>query len=263
MYFWVRIHVIFSRGPAEPRIKTTAVPVTRTQTLFPAQSQIQLPPSTSRVCFPFIAQAPTTSIMTSSTPPSPLPPDVDRSTPLQTSFWVPFAFTVPVLIARFYVRIARKRLGIDDWFMLIGWILYTVALALSSALVARGATRHIWYLSPGDTLAILKLQMLGQAIGIPGFCFAKLSVALLLTRLLDDTSRWRKWFLYLHIFVYFALGITVVGLLFGQCRPARALWEPHLLADGATCPLTEPYNRVGQTHSGKLSSFFDYSLHYG
>ena len=91
------------------------------------------------------------------TPQKPLPPNVDRASQLLACFWVPFPFTVLLLTCRFYVRAIRHTTGIDDWLMLLGWTFYAIALGFESALVKRGSTRHIVYISPSHQTWITKI----------------------------------------------------------------------------------------------------------
>ena len=166
---------------------------------------------------------------------------------------MPYVFTVFVLSARFYVRAARRAVGTDDWLMLAGWILYTAALGLSTALVMRGSTRHIMYISLTDQLWILKVQNVSQPFGATAVCLAKASVASLLLRIMDKTTVWRRWYLYVSIALYVAMLIVADVLVFMQCNPPRALWNPQLIQEAlATCPLVKVNTDFTILYSGKL-----------
>ena len=57
----------------------------------------------------------------------PAPPDVDRASRILAASWVLFPFTVVLLAARLYVRIVKRSLGSDDWFMVIAWVCCSIA----------------------------------------------------------------------------------------------------------------------------------------
>ena len=57
----------------------------------------------------------------------PLYPDVDRASSLLAIFWAPFPLTVVLLGARFFVRLRIKKVGLDDYAMLLAWVSYSVS----------------------------------------------------------------------------------------------------------------------------------------
>lgn len=61
------------------------------------------------------------------------------------------------------------------------------------------------------------------------YCMPKVAVALLLIRLMGPGHR-RKCFLYLLISVVVIAGIVSGILLFVQCKPVAALWDPAIAA---------------------------------
>lgn len=64
---------------------------------------------------------------------------------------------------------------------------------------------------------------------------AKMSVALLILRLLGPSAVRRKWSLYVTICLTFVIGALACILTFVQCNPPRALWEPPSQVPGAKC----------------------------
>ena len=56
-------------------------------------------------------------------------------------------------------------------------------------------------------------------------CFAKISVAALLLRLIGPNTKWRKWFLYAVSILSFIFSVVTSIITFTQCDPPRALWE--------------------------------------
>ncbi len=57
------------------------------------------------------------------------------------------------------------------------------------------------------------------------FCIPKVAVALLLIRLMGPGHR-RKWLLYVITGIMMIAGTLSAILLFVQCRPVAALWDP-------------------------------------
>ncbi|KAJ5088501.1 hypothetical protein N7456_012117 [Penicillium angulare] len=161
-----------------------------------------------------------------------IPPNVDRSGDLLAGLWVPWPFASMLLVTRFWSRIARKDLGWDDYFMLFSWVLYTTAVALSTVLIAHGGIRHIEYLSLGDLTFVMKLEAISEPIGMFALVFGKSSVALFIRRISGTTKKWRRWFLDVNVVLYFLVSIAVLGVMFGQCAPAKALWDVELRESG-------------------------------
>ena len=55
---------------------------------------------------------------------------------------------------------------------------------------------------------------------------SKVSVALLILRFTGYVVMWRRWFLYVCIFSSLIFSTISVILLYVQCVPVSALWEP-------------------------------------
>ncbi|PYH81628.1 hypothetical protein BO82DRAFT_402155 [Aspergillus uvarum CBS 121591] len=165
-----------------------------------------------------------------------LPPDENRAVSLLLCFWIPFPFTVGLVVTRFYCRGMRKDLGYDDWTILVAWMLYTAATAMSTAMELRGGARHVAYLSAEEILYIGKMQIINQFPAALSAMCGKISVALFIMRISGRTSKWRRWFLTVHIVLYFCLTVLSLCILIGQCKPVQALWDMSLRTSGqATC----------------------------
>ena len=104
--------------------------------------------------------------------------------------------------------------------------LLTIVFSVFVTLYAdKGGARHRFFLDPPQLQEVTKLNWLAQPFSIIGFAIGKVSVAILCGRLMGP-SKWRKRFLYFLSISVMALGIPCVTLLFVQCSPAKALWEP-------------------------------------
>ena len=125
---------------------------------------------------------------------------------------------------------------------------------MTTAIVNDGGVRHIEYLPPNKLEVVLKLQYVNQPFGILCVWFGKSSVALLLLRLMENTSKWRKLFLWINIVLYFAISIASLATTYAQCSPTRALWEPQLRKTGqASCWNPKITSDIDIAQGGKLS----------
>lgn len=62
----------------------------------------------------------------------------------------------------------------------------------------------------------------------------KLAVVTLLARTMNPSPR-QKWFLWTTVVVSGLLLMGCVVILYAQCRPTRALWEPEPIGEKVTC----------------------------
>ena len=92
--------------------------------------------------------------------------------------------------------------------------------------------RHLYYLSGPETIEALKWSWVSQPFVIMGFATGKISVGLLLLRIIGPNTVWRKWILYFSITTAFIFSAINVVLTFVQCTPVAGLWNPALLASG-------------------------------
>ena len=103
-------------------------------------------------------------------------------------------------------------------------LLFLILAAFTTYLASIGGCRHLFYLTPQQQLRAVKFNWISQVWGIFGFATGKISVALLILRIIGPSSTWRKWILYItmaSVFIINALGCIIT---FVQCDPPRALW---------------------------------------
>ena len=93
-----------------------------------------------------------------------------------------------------------------------------------------GGSRHIYYLTPEQTLEAVKWSWVSQPWGIFLFATGKASVAILVLRIMGPNTFWRKWILYTVIGSVFVVNSLGCIFTFAQCDPPRALWTPGLPA---------------------------------
>jgi hypothetical protein len=95
---------------------------------------------------------------------------------------------------------------------------------------ANGGTRHVYYLTPEEAAYVIKLNYIAQPFGIVAVGLGKVAVALLILRIVGNTSIWRKRFLWVLIVLTGVFTILTAIFTFVQCKTPAALWTPALQA---------------------------------
>lgn len=199
--------------------------------------------------------------MSSQAVPPPLPgPDVDRAAQLASTYIIGCGLSFVFVLLRFWSRLSIHQVASDDWWMLATWVssesagMGTIYLQMRQIILAaltivvsfiafNGGTRHVVYLgqNPADALYVVKLNWIAQPFGIAALGTGKISIALLIIRLLDRASKWRRWILYgTSVWTLVNCALMII-FTFVQCRDPRALWTPELMAT-TKCwhPSTQP-----------------------
>lgn len=105
-------------------------------------------------------------------------------------------------------------------------ILYVVSVSISTVDVLSGSARHLYYLRTDEIVDVLKYNWISQPFGVMASAFGKASVAFLVLRIIGPNTVWRKWFVYANVALYMLVSISSCIIIFVQCTPSRALWEP-------------------------------------
>ncbi|KAF6220469.1 hypothetical protein HO133_002901 [Letharia lupina] len=101
-------------------------------------------------------------------------------------------------------------------------ITYSVFFTLYAA---KGGARHFMYLTPAQVEETTLFNWVSQTFCIMAIATGKISVAILMGRLMAP-NRWRKRILYfLSISAFIAACIFIISI-FAQCSPPKALWIP-------------------------------------
>lgn len=172
--------------------------------------------------------------MTTTQPPVPdLGPDTDRGANVAATYIVGCAVTFIFVFLRFWARYQIRSVAIDDWCMLITWVPFVPLTVLTCILALGGGMRHLPYLAaenPAHLTYLVKINWVAQPFGIFCLGFGKVAIALLIVRLLDRASVWRKWFLHgLNVWTIINTIIMIV-LTFAQCDNVEALWDMEVKA---------------------------------
>ncbi|KAF1965805.1 hypothetical protein BU23DRAFT_545415 [Bimuria novae-zelandiae CBS 107.79] len=154
-------------------------------------------------------------------------PDYDRGPHLAAVYIAGCVVSLVFVGMRLTARFSIAGVGIDDWCMLVTWIIFVPLTILVSMFSFDGGTRHLAYLSENSQHMIyfIKLNWIAQPLAI--FCLGsgKVAIVFLILRLLNRTSVFRKWSLYLAV-VWTAINTFLMILFtFIQCKDVSALWD--------------------------------------
>ncbi|KAL1607918.1 hypothetical protein SLS60_002857 [Paraconiothyrium brasiliense] len=154
-------------------------------------------------------------------------PDYDRGPHLAAVYIAGCLVSLVFVGMRLTARFSIAGVGIDDWCMLITWLIFVPLTVIVSMFCFDGGTRHLAYLSqnPEHMVYVIKLNWIAQPLAI--FCLGsgKIAIAFLILRLLNRASVFRKWSLYLAV-VWTAINtILMILFTFIQCDDAAALWD--------------------------------------
>ncbi|KJZ71691.1 hypothetical protein HIM_08929 [Hirsutella minnesotensis 3608] len=125
---------------------------------------------------------------------------------------------------RIYVRAyMTKSFQIDDWFMVIAQLTFTVVCALVLESVRAGLGKRNATLTSANLALILKWLTLSIAIYILNMMFVKLSVGLFLLRLAVWTAY--KWILWSCLIVFTLWSLVIFFWNIFQCIPVEKQWD--------------------------------------
>jgi hypothetical protein len=105
-----------------------------------------------------------------------------------------------------------------------------------------GGARHVFYLSPEQTMEAVKWSWISQPWAIFLFATGKASVAILILRFMSRNTVWRRALLYFIIGTIFIVNSLGCIFTFVQCDPPRALWNPTIKANCWDPSVQQNYN---------------------
>ncbi|KAF2729250.1 hypothetical protein EJ04DRAFT_447633 [Polyplosphaeria fusca] len=153
--------------------------------------------------------------------------DHDRGSHLAATYIAGCAIAFVFVVMRLCARFSIAGVGIDDWSMLITWIVFLPLTILVSVMCFDGGTRHLVYLSqdPAHMRRVIKMNWIAQPLCI--FCLGsgKVAIAFLILRLLNRASVWRRWSLYIAIGWTTINSVLMIAFTFAQCENPAALWD--------------------------------------
>ena len=115
-----------------------------------------------------------------------------------------------------------------------------------------GYGQHQYYLSDGDIIEIRKLRFLSVPPVVCSLAASKISICLLLLRILGKTwDRFKRWFLIAVIVIMVAVAVLGAGYTLGQCQPVKKLWNP---STPGHCQDPYTFTKIGYAHGGQHTS---------
>lgn len=106
--------------------------------------------------------------------------------------------------------------------------------AIISVAVHAGYGKHTAVLSPSAYTKAKIYNLAGFIPGLMAIVVPKLAVVALLVRTMNPSSR-QRWFLWVTVMVSGLLLMGCVVILYAQCQPAQALWDPDPQAGKVSC----------------------------
>ena len=101
-------------------------------------------------------------------------------------------------------------------------LVFSIFLTLYSA---EGGCRHIEYLTPHQIQVAMMYSWLSLVFCIAGLALGKVSVAILIGRLMAPCP-WQRYALWLLAGSACVIATANMIIIFVQCTPAKAIWDP-------------------------------------
>ncbi|OKL64264.1 hypothetical protein UA08_00938 [Talaromyces atroroseus] len=162
-------------------------------------------------------------------------PDVNRGYELYITITV---FTVMIVLtttARVIIKLYfRYRLGIDDWFIVLGTLLNLMANGFDYKATLSGFGRHAQFLTVDEQVNAIKYSQLAVAVANWAIWAVKLSVCFFLLSIVRDIYQYYNWAVYALISMT-SITALVGSILWGtQAHPLAKLWDPRIHGTRAT-----------------------------
>ncbi|KAK7921284.1 hypothetical protein PG985_009306 [Apiospora marii] len=148
----------------------------------------------------------------------------DKGPSVLAACWTVTAVSTIFVAGRLYVRgVLQRKLWSDDYLIILSLLCGYISTAFSTVATSYGNGKHFDLLGLEQKEGAILWTTAAFCPGILSFGLPKLAVIALLTRILNP-SRAHWWYLWAMGLVCFASLLATVGVLLGQCTPARSLW---------------------------------------
>ncbi|EFQ28128.1 integral membrane family protein [Colletotrichum graminicola M1.001] len=128
------------------------------------------------------------------------------------------------VLLRCYVRaFMTNGFQVDDWFMVVAQVIFTLSCSFILAGVDNGLGRHNRALSQRQEISALMYQALATATYVLGMLFIKLSIGFFLLRL--STSRVYNWVIHVSLAIVTIWSVVIFFWNTFQCSPIEAQWD--------------------------------------
>ncbi|RMI96292.1 hypothetical protein CDV36_016343 [Fusarium kuroshium] len=121
------------------------------------------------------------------------------------------------------VRRWIKSLGLDDWLMCVGVVLFTVICGLLLACCYHGSGQYAKALTPSDVMQGTKLWFIAQLFYPCSLAPVKISICVTLLRV-EKYRRRIVWTVWAVMVLSIASAITYIAATATICQPITALW---------------------------------------
>ncbi|KAL9120685.1 MAG: hypothetical protein Q9187_002753 [Circinaria calcarea] len=165
--------------------------------------------------------------------------ELDRGPAPLVLAWTLGSTATIIVVLRLYVKTClRHSLGWDDYTMVIALITSIIDNALFTKMFQAGVGRHIFCVTPENISETLKWSTWAQIVEVIALALVKISVCLLILRLIDQTSKGIARFLKLLMIAVVICHIVPLLLYVLQCRPLHAVWNPQVQGECYSSRLT-------------------------
>ncbi|KAM7184362.1 hypothetical protein V8F20_012259, partial [Naviculisporaceae sp. PSN 640] len=140
------------------------------------------------------------------------------------------SMSLTFLTLRLYSRLRyQKGFSLDDYLLVVGWILLCVSATLTYAACSNGLGRHLKSLDPGQaTNAKMYLIFCGQ-FALAAACLSQISISVTLFRI--GATKSQRLILWTVVFSVIFTKVVSMFLVFTVCTPVQRLWQE----DGGEC----------------------------
>ncbi|ROW13325.1 hypothetical protein VPNG_05533 [Cytospora leucostoma] len=164
----------------------------------------------------------------------------EQSTTANNTVSVTFFVVACLCVAlRFYIRIGKKTVGIDDYTVIVG-LISTAALLFTTILAGQlGAGKHVWTNDVNSFVTLLKVVYAEPYVYAVAVTTTKISILLLYRRLFHAGSSVTN-----HLFAgtyWTAAGLTILypiimfTTMAASCQPTSYNWERYLGSTEGKC----------------------------
>jgi hypothetical protein len=150
---------------------------------------------------------------------------MDPGVQLVTAIWVMTIVSLGLVALRLYTRIRIVRfVGTEDH--LYAWTGVLLLMFACSLQVSQhyGLGKDFWRLAPESSSQAIFWTYVANTFAITGNCFAKLSMASFLLRVVQ--LRWQRVSLWILVLITAGTSVAWVIMLWNQTTPIKASWDP-------------------------------------
>ncbi|EMC93684.1 hypothetical protein BAUCODRAFT_75567 [Baudoinia panamericana UAMH 10762] len=157
--------------------------------------------------------------------------NVNKGPSFLTSLWVSSGIAISMVIARLIVRVRFLRYhGPDDYFIAASLVVGVVGVCLDTVSVRHGLGRHEAFLTLDQIVQATKYNFIAIPFNLMSSALAKCSVCFFLIHVNQSKLAGRLLLAASILLVVFST--VTIAVLFGQCTPPQALWNPEVRATG-------------------------------